>query len=353
MTLDDVEQAVARQQRQRHRRLSERRRATNCWSARSAAFKTSSDLENVVVKARERPVRSCCGQVARVVEAPQVKRGDAAVNGSPAVMLTIAKQPGADTRTLDRPGRRRRSRSLKPSLPPDIRINPDVYQQKEFIDLGIQNVIEALRDGGILVVIILFLFLLNFRTTFITLTAIPLSIVVTGLVFKWFGHVDQHDDARRPGRGDRRTGRRRHRRRGEHLPPAAREHAHAAHAQAARLRVVYEASSEVRNSIVFSTILVVLVFMPLFALEGMEGRLFTPLGVAYIVSILASLVVSLTVTPVLSYWLLPQAKFMHHDKDGLLAAVAEMARRASPFASACGIRGRFWGPSRRPWSSAC
>ena len=76
---------------------------------------------------------------------------------------------------------------LKTSLPPDIRLNPEVYQQKDFIELGIHNVIDALRDGSILVVIILFLFLLNFRTTFITLTAIPLSIVVTGLVFKWFG----------------------------------------------------------------------------------------------------------------------------------------------------------------------
>ena len=132
----------------------------------------------------ERPV--LLGQVARVVEAPQVRRGDSAVNGAPAVMLTIAKQPGADTRLLT-DQITSALEGLKASLPADIRINPEVYQQKAFIELGIHNVIDALRDGGILVVVILFLFLLNFRTTFITLTAIPLSIVVTGLVFKWFG----------------------------------------------------------------------------------------------------------------------------------------------------------------------
>ena len=210
-------------------------------------------------------------------------------------------------------------------MPPDIRLNPEVYQQKSFIELGIHNVIDALRDGGILVVIILFLFLLNFRTTFITLTAIPLSIVVTGLVFKWFGMSintmtlgglavaigELVDDAIVDV---------------ENIFRRLRENRHSAHPKPP-LRVVYEASSEVRNSIVFSTILVVLVFVPLFALGGMEGRLFTPLGIAYIVSILASLVVSLTVTPVLSYWLLPTAKVMHAREGRLRAAVSEVACR--------------------------
>jgi len=275
------------------------------------------DLQSVVVDiGGDRPI--VLGQVARVVEAAQVKRGDAAVNGIPAVMLVVSKQPGADTRRLTEDVTKALT-ALRASLPADIRINPEIYQQKTFIDLSIQNVVEALRDGGILVVIVLFLFLLNFRTTFITLTAIPLSIVVTGLVFKWMDMsintmtlgglavaigelvddaiVDVENIFRRL-------------RENKHLPKPK-----------AALRVVYEASSEVRNSIVFSTILVVLVFVPLFALEGMEGKLFTPLGVAYIVSILASLVVSLTVTPVLSYWLLPNAKFMDHEKDGLLLRV--------------------------------
>ena len=275
------------------------------------------DLETIVVKAdAERPV--LLRQVARVVEGAQIKRGDAALNGQPAVMLTITKQPGADTRAvtdriievID---------DLHPSLPKDIRINPHVYQQKSFIDLSIHNVFMALRDGGILVVIVLFVFLVNFRTTFITLTAIPISIAVTALVFHWFGMSintmtlgglavaigELVDDAIVDV---------------ENIFRRLRENRHAADRKPA-LRVVFEASSEVRNSIVFSTMMVVLVFVPLFALSGMEGQLFRPLAVAYIVSILASLVVALTVTPVLSYWLLANARFMRREGDSMLLVV--------------------------------
>jgi CzcA family heavy metal efflux pump len=292
------------------------------------------DIKNVVVKARsERPV--LLRQVAQVVEAAQVKRGDAAVNGSPAVMLTVTKQPGADTRLLtDRITAA--LEELKSTLPADIRIQPEIYQQKTFIDLGIHNVIVALRDGSILVVIVLFLFLLNLRTTFITLTAIPLSIVTTGLVFQWFGMSintmtlgglavaigELVDDAIVDV---------------ENIFRRLKQNSHAQQPKPA-LQVVYEASSEVRNSIVFSTFLVVLVFVPLFALGGMEGRLFTPLAVAYIVSISASLLVSLTLTPVLSYWLLPGAKVMAREQDGLLL-------RALKWLAGYAIRFSI----RRPW----
>lgn len=283
-------------------------------------IQSADELQNVVVSpGRDRPV--LLRQVARIAEAPQIKRGDAAVNGEPAVMLTVSKQPGTDTRRLTADIVAALD-DLRTSLPADIQINPAVFQQRNFIDLSIQNVVEAMRDGGVLVVIILFLFLWNLRTTFITLTAIPLSLVVAGLVFKWFGLsintmtlgglavaigelvddavVDVENIYRRL-RENRQSG-----------------------APRSPLRVVYEASTEVRNSIVYSTILVVLVFVPLFALGGMEGRLFTPLGIAYIVSILASLLVSLTVTPVLSYWLLPRAPFLEHARDSLLLRVLKV-----------------------------
>jgi CzcA family heavy metal efflux pump len=278
------------------------------------------DLRGVPVKANPgKPV--LLGDVAHVVEGPQVKRGDGSVNGQPAVVFTVAKQPHVDTRGLtDQIGAA--LRDVEASLPAEVVINSELFRLKNFIDRGIFNVGEALVIGAALVVIILFLFLLNFRTTFITLTAIPLSLVITTLVFRLISYLtgaqlsinvmtlggiavamgELVDDAIVDV---------------ENIFRRLKEN-NAAAKPLPTLRVVYEASAEIRSAIVFGTAVVILVFLPLFALSGVEGRLFAPLGVAYITSILASLLVSLTVTPVLSYYLLPQSKAVHSKGDGPL-----------------------------------
>ncbi|WP_372721548.1 efflux RND transporter permease subunit [Novipirellula sp.] len=290
------------------------------------------DLKKVPVKIREgRPV--LLSQVAEVVEGAQVKRGDSSAfvrsqdtdpngtgdaasnwRGGPAVVLTINKQPGADTRRVTEDVMAA-IEELQPTLPAGTQLTT-VYSQKSFIDRAIDNVVEALRDGGILVVIVLFLFLLNLRTTFITLTAIPLSLVVTAIVFAVFGLSintmtlggiavamgELVDDVIVDV---------------ENIYRRLKEN-RAAGNPLNSLLVVFRASAEVRRSIVFGTMIVILVFIPLFALGGMEGKLFAPLGVAYIVSILASLFVSLTVTPVLSYWLLGRGTRRGDEKDGFV-----------------------------------
>lgn len=284
------------------------------------ARRVVADLKQIPVKATDRRT-VLLEQVAAVRQGPQVKRGDASVNGHPGVIITVTKQPHTDTRALTE-AVEQGLREVGPSLPPDVVVEPNVYQLRGFIDRGVSNVGEALVIGAGLVLVVLFVFLLNFRTTFISLTAIPLSLAVTAVVFKLVGWVsgvelsinvmtlggiavamgELVDDAIVDV---------------ENIFRRLRENSHAAHPKPA-LRVVYEASREVRTAIVFGTAVVILVFLPLFALGGIEGRLFAPLGVAYIVSILASLLVSLTVTPVLSYYLLANSKAIHRERDGLL-----------------------------------
>ncbi len=272
---------------------------------------TLEDLAKTVVGNRNGlPV--LLSQVAEVKFGGATKRGDASVNGKPSVVLTVEKQPGAST--VDLTGEIEAAlKDLQATLPKDVKLNPHLFQQKNFIVNSISNVEQALRDGFILVVIILFLFLLNFRTTLITLTAIPLSLIITAIVFKIFGISintltlgglaiaigELVDDAIVDV---------------ENVYRRLRENRLAQHPKPL-LQVIYQASSEVRNSIVYATIIVVLVFLPLFYMQGIEGRIFAPLGIAYITSIIASLVVSLTLTPALCSYLLGRSKKDKQEKD--------------------------------------
>lgn len=271
------------------------------------------DISNSVVRATS-GVPILLKEVAEVTLGKQVMRGDAGVNGKSAVIVSVQKQPGADTVTLTAQVEKALA-EIKQSLPPDVQLTP-LFKQASFIDSAVSNVEEALRDGAIIVAIILILFLLNVRTTFITLTAIPLSMIIAAIVFSFFGLSintmtlgglaiaigEMVDDAIVDV---------------ENVFRRLRENRHAANPRPTT-RVIYEASVEVRNSIVYATILVVLVFIPLFALGGIEGRLFAPIGIAYITSIIASLLVAVTVTPALCSYLLPGMKTMEHKGDGPL-----------------------------------
>lgn len=242
-------------------------------------------------------------QVASVSFAAKSKRGDAGYMGKPAVVVSIEKQPNVDTVRLTREVENALA-EISPGLPLGIAANQILFRQAEFIETSIKNVEHVLLEAISVVAIVLFAFLLNWRTTAISLTAIPVSILTTAIVFSILGLsintmtlgglaiaigelvddavVDVENIFRRLRENSKLT------------PPRP------------VFDVVVAASQEVRSGIVYATMIIILVFLPLFALTGIEGRLFGPLGQAYIISILASLLVSITLTPVMAYYLLPR-----------------------------------------------
>ena len=274
------------------------------------------DLKNLALTTKNgQPI--LLRQIADVTFAAALKRGDAGFEGKPAVILGIQKQPTADTIALTR-AIEDALVGLKSSLPAGMDAPRVTFRQASFIEASINTLQGKLIGASVFVAVILFFFLGTVRPTIIALTAIPVSIFITSLVFKYFGLsintmtlgglaiaigglvddavVDVENILRRL-KEDR-----------------VKHPQHRLHP----LEVVAKASMEVRSAILYATVIIVLVFIPLFALPGLEGKLFVPLGISFIVSTLASLLVSVTITPVLSYYLLPTMKNLDHGDTKVL-----------------------------------
>jgi CzcA family heavy metal efflux pump len=278
--------------------------------------RTSEELASTVLRVQGNvPLR--LSQVATVREAAEPARGTSSYRSKPAVILSVQKQPGANTLGLTRQIDAALA-DLKKTLPAGVVVETENFRQADFITVAIHNVSVALRDGAVLVLIVLFLFLGNVRTTLISAIAIPLSLVAGVLVISAFGGSLNTmtlggftiaigalvDDAIIDVENVFRRLRENHRK-----PEAERR---------SIFDVVFDASSEVRGAILFATLVIALVFLPLLVLPGIEGRLLRPLGVAYLASLTGSLVVALTVTPVLCYLLLPRGKLLESDEPRVL-----------------------------------
>ena len=289
------------------------------------------ELANISIglnKEDGKPIR--LSDIASLEEHPSVIRGSGAIDGNPGVILRIIRQPDAQTITVT-DGINKTFASLQASLPSGVVLHPNLFRQESFIRAGLSNVEDALRDGTILVIIVLVIFLMNARMTLITLTAIPLSILATAIVFKAFGLsvnvmtlggiavavgelvddaiVDVENIFRRLRMW---------------INTNKKEN---------REDIVLSASMEVRNSIVYATVLVAIVFIPIFFMPGIEGRLLGALGTAYLVSLAASMIVSLTITPVLSALLLNGKALAKHSKETKI--VRKIKERITPWIYWC------------------
>ncbi len=278
--------------------------------------KTSSDLEQVVVLTRN-GIPTLVKDVARVIIGPAFRYGDASANAKPGVIISIQKHPTANTLELTTRVEGKLA-ELQKSLPPGMKLETDIFRQSDFIVRALDNIKKVLTEGSVLIIAILFLFLGNVRTTLISIAAMPLSLLFAIFALRIFdisintmtlggmaiaigvivddAIIDVENAFRRL---------RENRMKPEHLRhPTA--------------KVIFDASKEIRASVVNATMIILMVFFPLFFLSGVEGKLLRPLGISYMVSIGASLIVSLTVTPALCSYLLPRAKCLEREEDSLI-----------------------------------
>lgn len=264
-------------------------------------------LSQAVVRSNADGIVTLADIATITVAAQEPRLGVASERGKPAVLITVTKQPATGTISLTEKIEEALA-SMKTNLPPDVNISTDIFRQADFIDNSIGNLQQSLFEGAIMVIIVLFFFLMNLRTTLISLIALPLSIIVTVIVLHFMGMtintmslggiaiaigslvddaiVDVENVYKRL-------------RSNRLLPPDE---------QQSTIKVVYEASREVRMPIFNSSLIIIASFLPLFFLSGLEGRMLIPLGISFIVALLASTVVALTVTPVLCSYLLGGSK---------------------------------------------
>ena len=282
------------------------------------------ELKKAVVKTSENGLPITLDAVADVRIGPKTPvLGVASNDGKPAVLLTVTKQP--NTNTLALTGRLDNALDeLKANLPADVKVNSRIFRQSRFIESSLDNVKQSLIEGAIFVIIVLFIFLMNWRTTVISLVSIPLSIVASLLAIRWMGLtintmslggiaiaigslvddsiVDVENVFKRL-------------RQNREMPVGERE---------SIVKVVYEASKEVRMPMLNSTLIIIASFLPLFFLSGMEGRMLKPLGITFIISLMASTLVALTVTPVLSSFMLGS---QNSDKTGREPALVRWLKK--------------------------